>query len=122
MTRTVENTLVVDDWRTMKFEATTVRTLDRGIEFLYSKPWDEVWLDFDLGGQEDMRPLVSKVEEDAINGIILPVKMFVLHTGMGVGKHWMAKRLLPWYTVGVAKAHEWADYPVGYVDWDDEDW
>jgi len=41
MARTAENTLVVDDWRTMKFEATIARTLDRGIAFLYSQPWDD---------------------------------------------------------------------------------
>lgn len=109
--RTSENILVVDDYRTMKFDATTVRTLDRAISFLYSKPWDEVWLDHDLDGREDIMPLIKKVEADARNGIILPVGIFIIHTGNPVGRMRMAQALLPWYTVGEAHGYQWSIYP-----------
>lgn len=117
-TRTKENILVVDDVRTLKFEATTVRRLPQAEAALYSQPWDEVWLDhdleFSLTEQEsrdmfeyNIRPLVRKIEEDAHNGIILPVGIFIIHSANPVGKEWIAQALLPWYTVAVAHAHDW---------------
>lgn len=119
MTRTKKNTLVVDDVRNMIFDATTVRTSAEGLEALYSQPWDEVWLDHDLGFADDIRPLVRKVEADAHDGIILPVGMFIIHTGNPVGRWWVAKALLPWYTVATADGWEWSEYEDQVEDWYD---
>jgi hypothetical protein len=124
--RTKKNVLVVDDIRTMKFEATTVRTVAEGLTSLYSQPWDEVWLDHDLDfsltyhqilsntGQRTIRPLVRRIVNDAMAGHILPVKMFVIHTSFGKGRDWIADMLLPWYTVGVTIGDRWVafeEYP-----------
>jgi len=123
ITRTKQNVLVVDDQRVMRFEATYARRLEVAEEWLYSQAWDEVWLDHDLDmslasldefhkytdyGGYNIRPLIRKIEEDAHNGIILPVGMFVIHTGNPVGQDWIAQALLPWYTVGVTSGHSWS--------------
>lgn len=121
--RTRKNVLVVDDVRVMKFEATYARRLPVAEEWLYSQPWDEVWLDHDLdfslatiaeaqewvvAGGYTIRPLIRKIEEDAHNGIILPVGMFVVHTANPVGMEYIAAALLPWYTVGITSGTAWS--------------
>lgn len=56
--------LVVDDERTLsKLEgAVYARTLlDAQAEYLLG-PWDEIWLDHDLGPEEDIRPFVRLLE------------------------------------------------------------
>lgn len=116
--RTKQNTLVVDDVRTMRFEATTVRRLPEAEKALYSQPWQEVWLDHDLEFsltaheakdmyEYNIRPLVRKIEADAYAGKLLPVGMFVIHSANPVGKEWIAQALLPWYNVGVTHSHDW---------------
>ena len=125
--RTRENILVVDDVRTLKFEATTVRRLPQAEAALYSQPWDEVWLDHDLEFSMtleetqlmhtyNIRPLVQKIEQDARNGIILPVGIFIIHSANSIGKEWMAQMLLPWYTTAVAHAYDWTQ-KERYPDW-----
>lgn len=133
--RTKENILVVDDVRTLKFDATTVRRLPQAEAALYSQPWDEVWLDHDLEmsltyeeatrlDEYNIRPLVRKIEEDAYNGIILPVGIFIIHSANPVGKEWIAQALLPWYTVAVTHAHDWLAFErfPQWARFEDNDW
>lgn len=119
--RTKDNVLVVDDVRTMKFDATYARTLKEAASLLFSQPWDEVWLDHDLDfsladreqylrHEYTIRPLVARVEKLAHEGTVLPVGMFILHTSNPVGRRWVAAALLPWYTVGVTSAEPWLRY------------
>lgn len=111
----------------MKFDATTVRRLPQAEAALYSQPWDEVWLDhdleFSLTEQEaqnlleyNIRPLIRKIEQDAYEGIILPVGIFIIHSANPVGKEWMAQALLPWYTTAVAHASDWTSREM-LPDW-----
>jgi hypothetical protein len=130
-TRTFRNILVVDDVRTMKFEATTVRTLDEALTAIQSQPWDEVWLDHDLdfaaydeaeadqwykAGQDTTRPIARLAADLAEAGTPLDVKMFVLHTGNPAGKHLLANLLLPYYNVGITQATKWTKRET-YPQW-----
>lgn len=61
--------LIVDDLRNLPLEAKTVRTAAQAIAALDEEDWDEIWLDFDLGGKayetdDDLTvmPLVSVLE------------------------------------------------------------
>ncbi len=107
-TRTPENTLVIDDVRTMKFASTIVRRLEPAFGVLYSQPWNEVWLDHDLEfalSKEEIqkffyyniRPLVTRIVEDAEKGIKLPVGKFIVHSVNQYGGDWMMAQLLPHY-------------------------
>lgn len=135
-TRTKENILVVDDVRVMRFEATYARTIEDAKALLLSQKWDEVWLDHDLDFHFDTqeeafsawqtadtsttRPIAKMAEELAADGKPLDVAMFIIHTGNPVGRQWLAQALLPWYSVGMAKAHDWSKHselPDWYYGW-----
>lgn len=126
-TRTKENTLVVDDVRTMKFDSTIVRRLEPAFGVVYSQPWNEVWLDHDLefslsleetrvNYTYNIRPLVKRMEEDAAKGIILPIDTIIIHSANPVGRIWMHEALSPWYNVKMANAEDWVSYER-YPDW-----
>lgn len=127
MKRTKENTLVVDDVRTMKFEATTVRRLETAFIAVYAQPWNEVWLDHDLElalesrdeffmREYNIRPLIRKIEEDAHNGILLPINKFVVHSANGAGAGWMMAALSPHYKVVRAMPWDWVAHEA-LPDW-----
>jgi len=118
--RTPANTLVIDDFRTLSFPATTVRRRETAAIALYSQPWDEVWLDHDLEfalteeqfrtvGEYNIRPLIEKIVEDAKNGIILPVGRFLIHSSNGMGRLYMRDKLSPYYPVTMVDASQWTE-------------
>lgn len=94
--------LVIDDERTLKLEnAVYARTSKIGQDLLYGFSWDEVWLDHDLSGNDTIRGLVLKIEEEAYKGKILNIERFVVHTMNPVGRWWIFEALKPWYKVDV---------------------
>lgn len=122
--RTPHNTLVIDDFRTMSFPATTVRTLEAGTVAVYSQPWDEVWLDHDLEfalpqreeRTYNIRPLIEQIVEDAESGVILPIGQFLIHSSNWGGRLFMKEKLSPFYPVKMVDAGDWTAYHV-FPDW-----
>lgn len=92
--------LIIDDERRFFFEAEYARTLLEANRLLLGgREWDQVWLDFDLGSQVTTAGLARQVERMAQGGIILPVGVFVLHTGNPVGREELHRALDHWYNV-----------------------
>lgn len=60
-----ERILVIDDIR--EYEGCVhAKTAREGIELLKQGPWDEVWLDHDLGGDATIRPVVEWLQNNRI--------------------------------------------------------
>lgn len=105
--------LVIDDLRTMKFEATYARTLGEGQRLIASGPWDEVWLDHDLGSirvgdereSQTIRPLVRELELMAHEGKVLPIGKVYVHTMNGLGRAEIVAALSRFYNVRVVDPH-----------------
>jgi hypothetical protein len=75
--------LVIEDIRTFRFDAVYARTLDEARVLLFSKPWDEVWWDHDMGltkNAPDTYKLACEVERLAYKGAILPIGLMVVHS------------------------------------------
>jgi hypothetical protein len=96
--------LVVDDMKSFPFPETTevvyARTLADGLKELDSRDyWDELWLDHDLGGWDDIRPLVRVLEERAHEGKQKDVGLVVVCSLNGPGARWIIDTLQRYYPV-----------------------
>lgn len=95
--------LVIDDLRTFTVPVTAyARTLDEARRLLFAEPWDEVWLDYDMGltmAADTLRPLILEVEALAHSGQFLPVGTFVIHTANPDGRMAMRQALSPFYVI-----------------------
>ena len=98
--------LVVDDERTFKSEAAYGHDIVytetvNGAKFYLAHPngWDEVWLDHDLGRDEDGHDLVKWIERLAYQGNLLDVGTFVIHSMNPIGRKRMAEGLRNFYNV-----------------------
>lgn len=127
--RTVDNTLVIDDFRTLRFPATTIRNWQDAEVALYSQPWREVWLDYDLdfgldrnehklrdGKPYNIRPLIDLIVEDAVRGTLLPVERFVIHSSNNWGREYMFAQLSPFYPIKMVEAIDWTERHE-FPDW-----
>lgn len=125
--RTPANVLVVDDFRTLKFPATTVRTREAAEVALYAQPWDEVWLDHDLEfaltkeqfmkiKDYNIRPLIYKIVADAKRGEILPVGRFYIHSSNGRGRIFMQEMLSRYYPVTMVDCWDWTAHET-FPNW-----
>jgi hypothetical protein len=86
--------LIIDDIRVFDFEADYCRTVgdfrDMYDDWDSRDTWpayDECWLDNDMGYnphtlelEEEVKILVNEIEEHAAEGMLLPIKAFVIHT------------------------------------------
>ena len=97
--------LVIDDIRSLPIESVTVRTAAEGIEKINSEPWDEIWLDFDLGGRPyetddelTIMPLVKVLEEK--EWAVMPT--IYIHTQNPVGRQRIKAALTRYQIVDVA--------------------
>lgn len=95
--------LVIDDIRVLRGEVTAyARTLAEARTLLFSGPWDEVWLDFDMGlaiVADTLQPLIQEVEALAHQGTLLPVGQFVIHTANPDGRMAMREALKGYYSL-----------------------
>jgi hypothetical protein len=100
--------LVIDDLRVFKFDATYARNLYEADfhvrDSLHGKFWDEIWLDNDLGPDEEVYSLVVRLEELAFNGKLLNVGKIYLHSDNIVARNKMFQALNPFYNVEIVKA------------------
>lgn len=98
--------LVIDDVRIMNFDCTYARNSEEGIADLF-EPWDEVWFDHDLGGDDTIYPVILYIMETAFYGRILPLGKVVIHTDNPVGRAMIEQQLGRYYKVVHVNA---ADY------------
>jgi hemerythrin superfamily protein len=98
-------TLVIDDLRKF-FEQDNetiiyARTLYEGFREFFDNPrqWYKVYLDHDLGDDDDIMPLVRKIEEYAYDGILFDVEEFVIITANPVGRMKIHQALSKFYNV-----------------------
>lgn len=91
--------LVIDDLRVLPDRTgvtySYARSLNEAFECLHAAPWDEMWFDHDLGGDETIRPFVNEIERrvflgadpNSITGVC-----YIL-TDNPVGAHWLQAAL-----------------------------
>lgn len=91
--------LVIDDDRTPKFEAKVVRSSDEAIPLILYDYWDEVWFDFDLGGDDSAAEIIYAIEESAFWGRIPDIKKVIIHTSNPVGRKLLEQTLSKWYNI-----------------------
>ncbi len=93
---------VIDDEKTFPFpedwDAYYCRTLQQGdlrLRFLMDRqmPFDQLWLDHDLGGDDTIRPLVRWLEEEAHYGHKLQCQQVVVCSLNAPGADWMVDTL-----------------------------
>ena len=93
----MRSVLVIDDRRILSFPATYARTSARGLVQLDGRPWDEVWLDHDLGAEDTIKPVVLHLERLAVEGRPYPVGRVVVCSDNPVGAAAIVAALSPWY-------------------------
>jgi hypothetical protein len=97
--------LLIDDLRTpeqlgLPADTIVARTSEAGIDMFWeaygccdsSIPWDEIWLDHDLGPDDDIWPVISEMERGVQYGEMLAKKVYV-HSQNPVGKARMIQAL-----------------------------
>lgn len=78
--------------------ATYARTLERGMELIgRTEGWHEVYLDHDLGGRDNIMPIVLMMESLARDNRPLNIDKIYVHTGDFDGAEDMMTALYPWY-------------------------
>jgi hypothetical protein len=92
-----QRVLVIDDVRTFQFDAAYARTFTEGLRLIDSQPWDEVWLDHDLGGDDTIYPIVLAMEEAAYYGCRFHIGMVFVHTDNPVGRQNITRALERYY-------------------------
>jgi len=97
--------LVIDDVRIMRFAATYARTAAAAICAIRDGgPWDEVWWDHDLGGEDTVHPVMLWVLEAAFYGAVPQLGTCVVHTDNPVGRDMLTQQLSKHYPVVQADA------------------
>lgn len=84
--------LVIDDVRDFGPDFDYARNLETAGKMLANWNWDQVWLDNDLGGDEEVYTLVKEIER-LFNeeNITLDVSLFVIHTANPVAREKMVR-------------------------------
>ncbi len=86
--------LVVDDERSFDPRRLNLERTDRlvharssreGLRWLDRGPWDELWLDHDLGGADTTMPIVALLEQRIHEGEAIPLRRVVVHSSNPAG-------------------------------------
>ena len=98
--------LVIDDVKTFPFpenvEVIYARTLeDAYVKFINNEHLDQLWLDHDLGNDEDIRPLCLILAELGFNGTPRDIGKIVICSLNPVGIDWMWSTLSPYYELAI---------------------
>lgn len=86
------NTLVIDDMRTISFPRETpphARTSEEGIQLIKIGVWDELWLDYDLGGDDTGMNVVRYILDNEV-----PLEYIFIHSSNPVGAGRMQEELI----------------------------
>lgn len=111
--------VVVDDLRLFRaFPATYARTSSEAVELLTDRhsrkeTIDELWLDHDLGGGDDINPVVNWIMKHCVWNDRPRIEHIVVHTSNPVGAAMITRSLQRWYQVTRVSA---ADYQMGIID------
>ena len=100
--------LVIDDQRTFRFPAVYARTAAEGRSRLGERRWREVWLDYNLGPDLTIEPVMQVLLERATSGQPLPIDVLCVHTSGPAEGAAMVAALGPWYRVRRVVAHSFA--------------
>lgn len=84
------------------------RTLDQAAEQFWDTDtvWDVVFLDHDLGNNQDMRFLTRSLEREAYAGTLFPVRKFIIHSMNPLGRKEMYDALHKFYNVEFARVED----------------
>jgi len=85
----MRSSLVIDDVRRFRFDCAYARTVAQAISLL-EDPWDEVWLDHDLGQGETVRPAMLWIEEQIANCARPEIAQIVIHSSNPSGAQWIS--------------------------------
>ena len=99
--------LVIDDQRTFRFPAVYARTADEGLSLLAVRTWREVWLDYNLGPDLTIEPVMRVLERRATSGRPFAIGMICVHTSGPVEGDAMVAKLSQWYRVRRVAAHSY---------------
>lgn len=96
--------LMIDDMRsfarTMSEDVAYARSSGAGIKAIRDDgPWDEVWFDHDLGGEDTIYPVVLWLLENAFYGQIAPIGECVIITANPVGRQMLEESLRKYWKV-----------------------
>lgn len=104
--------LAVEDLRIYNFDCTYARTLADADRLLFGQAWDEVWLDWDMGGiwgsnGIDSRHLVERLAREAA-----PIGRIVVATQNMEGRAIIQAALAGLYELAIVTGN---DYAIGYL-------
>ena len=87
--------LVIDDVRVMDFECEYARNSQEGAyKLAFNGPWDEVWFDHDLGGDDTTRSIVIGLESAAMMNMKIPkIGKCIVHTSNSSARNWLVDGL-----------------------------
>jgi hypothetical protein len=103
-----------------RFECVYARTLLEGQALLFSKPWREVWWDYDLGLTKDSDnaySLAVEVERLAHKGTLLPIGRMVVHTANPYGGDRLMAAFSPWYDTVRVSANDYITADSERLEW-----
>lgn len=106
--------VVIDDLRCFgAFDATYARTSAQGVALLAAchaegRPIDELWLDHDLGGTDDINPVIAWIAERCVWDDRPNIGRIVAHTSNPVGAEMINRSLRRWYPVTRVDASDYA--------------
>lgn len=115
--------VIIDDLRILNVDGDVLylRTLQEAIDWMKNidSPPEEIWFDFDLGGDDTSYPIAYALEEDAflaryensVEPFFAGTRM-IIHTDNPVGKQRLRRALTKHYDVDLVDAK---GYTVGTV-------
>lgn len=96
--------LVIEDIRIFRFPCVYARTMGEAWQLLFSKPWREVWFDYDMGLTRlsvDTYPLAVFLEELAHNGAPHPIERVYVHSANPEGGQRLMMALKAYHPIRV---------------------
>ncbi|MFF8770625.1 cyclic-phosphate processing receiver domain-containing protein [Kitasatospora sp. NPDC015120] len=91
--------LGIDDLRALPTATRIARTSHEGVQLLREHRdtrIDELWLDHDLGGDDDILPVVTLLEEAASSGRPFEIGTVLVHSANPVGAATVVRALTRW--------------------------
>ncbi|MFF2354823.1 cyclic-phosphate processing receiver domain-containing protein [Kitasatospora sp. NPDC058115] len=91
--------LGIDDLRPLPTATRIARTSREGVQLLHEHRdtrIDELWLDHDLGGDDDILPVVTLLEEAAFGGRPFDIGTVLVHSANPVGAATVVQALARW--------------------------
>ncbi|MET9735173.1 cyclic-phosphate processing receiver domain-containing protein [Streptomyces sp. NPDC006458] len=91
--------LAIDDLRALPRATRLARTSREGVQLLQEHQdifIDELWLDHDLGGDDNIMPVVALLEEAAFHGDPFQIGTVYVHSANPIGAETVVRSLSHW--------------------------